>query len=111
MEQVQCFYDPDQKPLNENYFVCEECGEVFEIEEMVCVRGRGEYYVCLSCAGKIAFCCECCGEYYDYDYYNYLWTSDTGELICEECANRYFFVCEDCGKVYRYRHSCYCKGV
>lgn len=73
--------------LKENYFTCEDCGEIFHKTNMLYTND--DSYICEGCYEQSYFTCEHCGEVLHQDFSNeydgYLYCQDCYEEICENC--------------------------
>lgn len=74
----------------EETFICEECGAVYDEEDLIYFDGK---YWCNDCLERETFTCNCCGnrEYYENEY------GSADGSICEYCYENYYRVCDDCG--------------
>lgn len=79
-----------------NYFTCEECGEVHHYEKSIRINPnlRYEKYVCDDCADKHYYKCDDCGEYFDSDYG---YRDSNNKFLCDDCRENYY-ICDDCGE-------------
>lgn len=90
-----------QECFEEEYFICDGCGEIHSNDEQVWVHdsiytNRG-FYVCESCADNNYYQCDECEEYFTGSYIR---SDDYGHCICDECYERYDYVtCENCGEI------------
>lgn len=100
-----CYYE-------ENYFTCEDCGEVYHRDDGYWVKNEGKI-VCTDCLDDNYFQCDDCGEYYHND--NRVYISGRGTYICEECRDSGdYYYCDDCGycchadDIHFIDDNCYC---
>lgn len=68
-----------------NYFTCEDCGEIHSHEDLIVVDPghRYEQYVCSDCAERHFYRCDDCGEYFSDDEINYC--ESDGCYYCDSC--------------------------
>ena len=85
-----------QACYDDDFFTCEECGEIHRIDDMVVVDRNyaSECYVCEDCAERDYYHCEDCGEWVSARHVYY----DSNLTICDDCADNYV-TCYDCGDV------------
>ena len=77
----------------ENYYHCEDCGDVIHRDDVISIDG-GREYVCQNCADYYYYHCDDCGDYISR---RNLW-ADGNMTICNVCSWNYC-TCEDCGDV------------
>ena len=87
-----------QEYVDENFIVCEECGEYERIDNAI-IDADGNYY-CDYCAGKYLTRCEECGEYHRTEDMTYL--EDEDMCLCEHCTESCTEKCSVCGTL-RYK--------
>lgn len=94
-----------------NYFQCEDCGEIF-LREQECYEDGVGRSVCQMCDENYA-ACEHCGERYRY---NDMQETIDGGYVCDYCYDRNYYTCGECGNAVRdnevVRDSCgetYCQ--
>ena len=79
--------DVCERCRDDGYAVCEDCGEIQQIE----IEG-----VCYDCAIARGYeGCDCCGELTLHAKHF------KGRVLCEYCYGKYYSVCTVCGEVYR----------
>lgn len=79
--------------LENNYFCCEECGEIWHIDDSISVDD-GEKYVCPDCANSEYYQCVDCGH-----YYSQVVSLTNGDSICSYCFERGDYgYCDNCGE-------------
>ena len=83
--------------FQENFIVCDECGEIIDINNdwYECVNG---YYYCQYCFSDKFGYCDRCGDIVPID--DLIHIEDTDENVCEYCADNHYYRCEDCGDWY-----------
>lgn len=79
--------------FEDNYFVCDRCGNILPIEE----QSDDDETFCESCMAEHVGACEDCGEiiFDDEDYF-----SDDNHILCDSCADNYTMPCSWCGNRY-----------
>lgn len=95
-------YDYHGNPLcnscfEDHYFVCEDCGDVEDADDMVTVHtySSGEKYVCSYCAEHNYYRCMDCDEYFTRRA-GYVDSND--DFLCDDCYDdHYWHTCDDCG--------------
>ena len=97
----EIYYTHDGDPIcqdcyDDNYFTCEECGEIHNVDDMVAVNRNysDECYVCEDCAENDYYRCDACGEYVSRRHLTY----DGNLTICDDCSDNYT-QCADCDAV------------
>ena len=81
----------------EERFVCSECGEEFEQEELTAFAGA---LLCRNCLEEATITCRCCGER--------MWISDAiDDDLCEYCYDNDYTRCSDCDSVIHYDDAYY----
>lgn len=86
-----------------NYFVCDECGELWDYDS---IEEIGRRYVCPECREtNDYFQCDDCGAWYRrvedtwWNRTNYFITGDN-RTICQDCYIDNYECCNDCGEIY-----------
>lgn len=94
----------------DNYFTCEECGDIHSNEDLIVVDPgyRYEQYVCSDCAERHFYRCDDCGEYFsDCNVH----TGNNDVAICDDCWDRGgWSACEDCGDIVSDDEINYCES-
>ena len=105
---VSCGCSHQNNPRNglcetcdEEIFVCDECGGVFQDDEIIWLDNL-DRYVCHACYDKTYFRCESCGRHHNYEERIGVYTGEGYGWWCEDCFNEYAFVCGECGEAYNY---------
>jgi len=81
-------------------FVCTECGEEFDREELTAFDGA---LLCRSCLEDATTICRCCGVR--------IWRSDAiDDDLCQSCYDDDYTRCSDCGSVINYDDAYYTSG-
>lgn len=80
---------------NEDYYPCENCGNITLRDNIISVN-HGSEYVCEDCADVHYYLCDDCGNYYTYSNCHYYESID--RYICTDCLDNYY-TCADCGDV------------
>lgn len=106
MEGEPEYENPNGKPIcedcNDNYSICDDCGERVLSDEThtAWTRNGDEIYICEDCMDNYSTCCDC----------DHLVPSDTtysatsrrgGEItICPSCREDDYFSCGSCGEIF-----------
>lgn len=110
---IDCYGNVICEDCVENeYFVCEDCGELIPADEIVSIND-GYRYVCSDCAENNYYRCEACGGWYSIGN---VYTDDYNTVVCTDCFDYNYCVCEDCGRIILCEDSyegddgeCYCE--
>ena len=100
-----------QNCFEENYFECQDCGDIHNKEEGYYVDSNYGYWVCDNCYCNNYFTCEDCGEIHHLDECCNI--SDC-YCICESCyENGNYHYCDNCNEYFsgdcHYNNDyCYC---
>ena len=91
---------------NEEQFVCECCGEIFNIGEEECCAYDGKFY-CESCFEDNFTTCDDCCEVFPRDMVAYYESVD--RVLCNDCREENYFYCANCDQL---EHNCnsYCSA-
>jgi hypothetical protein len=81
--------------FREDEFVCCECGDSLEEDEVFSSDERGDSY-CESCYSEIFFECDNCGRETRGEGIE----TSNGDLICTSCYDDKYAECDDCGKIH-----------
>lgn len=79
----------------DEYEECEECGELFPVDEM---EKDGARYYCESCYDEDYVRCDCCNHIVNRSNSTYHEKTDT--LYCDECWEDNSFTCDRCGETH-----------
>ena len=75
--------------MEENYYVCDECGAKIDIDDAINIDG---IILCRHCADEITIECRHCGDR--------IWRSNSfRDTLCYNCYERYYTVCSDCNRL------------
>lgn len=77
---------------DDNYVVCDICGDIEHIDDTHYVNDR---IICDYCLDRNYYTCECCGEYVERN----MAYETRGGYICEGCYDRNYVTCNGCGDV------------
>ena len=94
----------------DNYFTCDDCGEIHHNEDLIVVDPchRYEQCVCSDCAERHYYRCDDCGEYFS-DRNVHIGNNDVA--ICDDCWDRGgWSVCEDCENIVSDDEINYCES-
>lgn len=91
---------------NEQQFVCECCGEIFNKEEEEFFIYDGKFY-CESCFEDNFTTCDECGEVFPRDEVAYYESVD--RMLCDDCREENYFYCANCGQL-EYNSNSYCSA-
>lgn len=81
-----------QDCYDDNYYTCDECGEVIHIDNS---RYINDWIYCDNCFNDNFTRCECCGEY---TLNSDLYDTEDGR-VCQCCYEDYYIECADCGAI------------
>jgi hypothetical protein len=82
-----------QECFDNLFFKCQECGEIFDMDEKTEIDGE-DY--CTECKNEHFYSCDHCHELiHESDI-----TSHQDNIYCESCFDRLFFRCDGCGEYF-----------
>lgn len=75
---------------------CTNCGQLFELENCICLSEYPKKYQCKTCYDKTHFVCSICNEFCNLDYAILSPYINDGMPICDSCAENEYTRCKVC---------------